>query len=175
MPCRSDHMEPTTQERQRREASQHLVYVHKKLGTIVPPEVTSNADHIYGGSTDKDMQTLCSLLKAMDEAQRDSIVYNAKDPAARKLADWWEEHCIEDWKAVCAEAKANPTFDNIIAYAQMLLGGGYNYDDTAQNIAEATGLYFDFEDGTHVFHFAEGVIIMDGMDGLVAYKGEKVV
>lgn len=35
---------------------------------------------------------LCSTLQVMSEEQKDSTIYNGRDPYARMVADWWDQH-----------------------------------------------------------------------------------
>ncbi len=35
---------------------------------------------------------LCAILESMSEKDKDRLVYNGRDPAARALADWWSHH-----------------------------------------------------------------------------------
>ncbi|QGH74961.1 hypothetical protein MAL1_00215 [Bacteriophage DSS3_MAL1] len=175
MPCNSDHMEPTVRERQHREAAQHLVYIYGAMNQPVPAQVAADAAHIYGGSAGEiNMNTLCSLLRGMSEEQLSRIVYDGRNPQARKLADWWDEHQREDWKRREEEAKKAKSFDTCLRLAQQYLDGGYAHYDVAAKIAEVTGMYYDHDNSTHFFEFEDGVIILSGMDGLTAYKGKRV-
>lgn len=179
MPCNTEHMEPTARERHQREAAQHLVFIHGKINQPVPARIAAAASDIYGGQTDEWVKFLCTMLKEMNDEQLDRIVYDAKDKSSRALADWYEEHAKEDakreWLDVVETAAARPTsFDAQHTFAKMLMEGGYNHLDTAAKIAEATGAYYDYEDSTHMFQFEDGVIILSGMDGLIAYKGTAV-
>lgn len=179
MPCNTDHMEPTARERHQREAAQHLVYIHGKINQLVPARLAAAASDIYGGQTDEWVKFLCTMLKEMTDEQIDRIVYDAKDKRSRSLADWYEEHAKVDaqheWIEGVEAAKANPeSFDAQFAYVKMLSDGGYNQDDIAKAVAEATGAYYDYEDSTHMFQFDDGVIILSAMDGLIAYRGKSV-
>lgn len=179
MPCNTDHMEPTARERHQREAATHLVYIYGRMGQPVPAEVARCAADIYGGQTDEWVKFLCTMLKEMTPDQIDKFVYDAKDKRSRALADWYEEHAKVDaqreWIEGVEAAKANPEdFDTVFAYAKMLDGGGYNQNDIAKAVAEATGAYYDYEDSTHMFQFDGGVIVLSAMDGLIAYKGKSV-
>lgn len=52
----------------------------------------------------------------MEENVRDSIVYNAKDPKSRELANWWEQHQEADRIRIEEELK-NQKINNLIGYA----------------------------------------------------------
>jgi len=133
MPCRSDHMEPTVRERQQLEAAQHLAYVYDKLDVVVPPEVMEAANNIYDNKTDKHMKTLCALLKEASEDQRDALIYNARDPQARKLDDWWEEHQREDEISRKAEAEKNYRRVKDFLGQEVVVGDHIFYSTTGRN------------------------------------------
>ena len=79
----------------------HLLnFVGKKTGSLLDAKVghiimtdKPNADLLDSMSVD-----LCKLCTDMTEEQTNAIIYNARDPMSRKLADWWEHHQIEDAK-----------------------------------------------------------------------------
>lgn len=99
MPCNCDHLEPTAREKHRKEAAELLVWVQKKVGGSVEPWLEKAASDIYGGGDDRPVQALCARLNSMSIMSPkvfDSLVYNAKDRASRRLADWWEDHCEHD-------------------------------------------------------------------------------
>ncbi|QJA43031.1 hypothetical protein [Phaeobacter phage MD18] len=175
MPCNTVYMEPNVRERQHREAAQHLVYLYGAMNQPIPSQIAADAANIYGGANGEEhMKHLCILLREMSEDQLTKYVYDGRNPQARKLADWWDEHKREDWKRREEEAKKAKSFDACVELAQQYLGGGYNHYDTAAKIAEVTGQYYDHDNSTHFFEFDDGVIILSGMDGLTAYKGVKV-
>lgn len=167
MPCNTEYMEPTVQERQRRLAAQLLVYVYGAMKQPVPKEISEGAASLYGGSDDH-VKQLCTLVGSMNKEQLDRIVYDGRNAQARKLADWWDEHRKEDWKRIEQEAKAK-TFDTVLAYARLLDGGGYSIDEVARRVSSATGFYCG--EGTTIYTFDDGIIVLDGMDGITAYRG----
>lgn len=175
MPCNTEYMEPNVRERQHREAAQHLVYLYGAMNQPIPAQIAADAAHIYGGSNgEANMRRLCTLLGEMSADQLTRYVYDGRNPKARKLADWWDEHKREDWKRREEEAKEAKSFSTCHNLAKQYVSGGYSMTDTASKIAELTGMYFDFEDSTHIFYFDDGLLILSSMDGLVAYKGSKV-
>jgi hypothetical protein len=175
MPCNSEHMNPTVKERQLSTAAKLLRYVYVKLEWPIVDQLKADAAGAYGGASgDRWLKALCGVLGKMSEKDIDAIVYNGRDPMARKLADWWEEHQREDWIRGEAEAKKAKSFDTCHALAKQYLKGGYNTVDTAAKLAELTGMYSDPDDGTHTFAFEDGIIVLSSMDGLTAYKGKQV-
>jgi hypothetical protein len=100
-------MEPGEHEIRSKETAKLLVYVNKQLGKKTPTEIRQAATNMYGNpSILNDMVVeLCATLNSLDDTGRDSIVYNAKDNTARKLADWWEEHEEADRKRIAKEKK----------------------------------------------------------------------
>lgn len=105
MPCNSDYMEPTNKERQLQETAQLLIYVrmNSKSGVKVDSKLRSAANDIY---CRKDyVSELCSALHALPDDDFERIVYNARDPQSRKLADWWERHEEADRIREAKEAK----------------------------------------------------------------------
>lgn len=173
MPCRSDHMEPTVQERQRQQAANHLIYVYERLGVESTKDITDAASSPYAG-TDKYMKMLCTMLRGMPSHQRDEIVYDAHNKRSRALADWWEEHCVEDMKRAEAQLTPNVTFDELYTFISCSYDMGKDFDDIGRIVREKTGLYYDDEDSTAVFALNDGVIIYSGMDGITAYRGHDI-
>lgn len=104
MPCRSDYMEPNNRERQLQETAQLLGYVLVETDQPVPGPVADAANNIYC-ATDL-VPDLCRAIREMDQATFDRIVYNARDPRSRRLADWWERHDAADQARVAAERAA---------------------------------------------------------------------
>lgn len=97
MPCNSDYMNPTNKEVQLQLTSKLLVWVKTKLGKTVPEYAKKAAKDLYGKGGERSVKELCATLKAMPAKKRDQLIYgNAKDPVARQLADWWEEHQAAD-------------------------------------------------------------------------------
>ena len=107
MPCVSDYMEPNTQEIESRAIAQLLIYVDSKLSTVnlVDQMVIRAAQDAYGAPAHINTLTnrLCRAIRNMSEAELDHVVYNARDPESRKLADWWERHETFDSSPEAAE------------------------------------------------------------------------
>ena len=110
MPCNSNHMEPTARERQHSKAATLLVYALKAMDKPVHASLLRDAIDIYGGQNgEASMAALCTLLRSMTDEQRNRIVYDGRNPMARRLADWWDKHQAED---ALAAAAANDVPEN---------------------------------------------------------------
>lgn len=98
MPCRSDHMEPTAREQYCQHTAQLYLYAMQQLQSmgshIFAPElikdVTLAANHTYASSDYT--PHLCALINKLPLEQQEAVIYNARIPMSRKLADWWEQH-----------------------------------------------------------------------------------
>lgn len=101
MPCNADYMNPSHAELNSKQVAQHLVFVQEALG-ITPDKVYVEAAKNYYGNLkmlDSFTQDLCDMLTNLEANHPDSfeeLVYCARDPQSRKLADWWEEHKAAD-------------------------------------------------------------------------------
>jgi len=103
MPCDSSYLEPSLREQELRLSAQLYAYVLEKLKRKIPHKLAQDAQHLYGG--DDYIPKLCEVLKNLDRAQQDVIIYNARDPQSRKLADWWEKHQAADREREAQEAR----------------------------------------------------------------------
>lgn len=94
MPCDCSHLEPTQRESESKTVAELIVYLFHSLDKPVPPTVYAAATDTYGdaGRADEFTALLCDKLKRLTNAQLAKWVYNGRSPAARKLADWWDEH-----------------------------------------------------------------------------------
>lgn len=95
MPCNSDHMAPTPQERAMQEASLLLQYLVNAQPLVIAPHVTveqiAQATSIYAKDVGQ-VEALCGILTRMPSDVMDRLVYDGRNPTARRLADWWERH-----------------------------------------------------------------------------------
>lgn len=105
MGCRSDYMNPTEVEKNRKEVAAHLCFVHEKLAFQSPVELSKAAADTYGANLDleKYVPQLCTMLTNLTAEQKDDIIYDGRDVRSRKLADWWDEHQEADRKRLEAE------------------------------------------------------------------------
>jgi hypothetical protein len=96
MPCRSDYLAPTAREEELQKAAQLLIYVLNERG--LRKQITKNLTHAAGDSycTIDFVPELCKQLKSMTVDEHERIVYNARSPSSRRLADWWERHQAAD-------------------------------------------------------------------------------
>jgi len=93
MPCNSEYMEASYDEKESREVCKHIIYLYGKLGIPIPKSVRNASESYYGdarrlGDYEK---ALMNKLQDMSEKEIDSIVYNAKSREARALANWYED------------------------------------------------------------------------------------
>lgn len=94
MPCNSDHLAPNSHEYESHRCCKHLVYVFETTNKPVPKWIQEAVDSPYGcpNRIVEVTQLLCGLLRNMTPTEMDIIVYNGRNPRARRLADWWDEH-----------------------------------------------------------------------------------
>jgi hypothetical protein len=89
-------MEPNQKERLLQETAQLLIYVrmNTKSGIAVDKNLRAAAADQY---CRKDyVAALCSAIRGLSEEDLNRIVYDGRNPQARKLADWWEKHLEAD-------------------------------------------------------------------------------
>lgn len=98
MPCRSDYMEPTKKEALLQETAQLLIYVlaNTNRGDKVTERLRNASRDIY--CRDDYVPELCAAIRALTEEEQDRIVYDGRNPDARRLADWWDKHQEADRK-----------------------------------------------------------------------------
>jgi len=104
MPCRSDYMEPTHKERLLQETAQLLMYVREQLKMQPSPTLKAAANNIY--CTSDYVSDLCHMIRTMPDDDVNRIVYDARNPQSRKLANWWEKHQEADRKRESEEEEA---------------------------------------------------------------------
>ena len=102
MPCRSDYMNPTRAELDSKETAMLIHFVNQQLGKSTERWIIQAENSDYGNVQKKNdlVVMLCDLCKNMTQDQEDSIIYNARDPISRQLADWWERHLEADRKRI---------------------------------------------------------------------------
>ena len=102
MPCNALYMEPAEKEKQSVLVSKLICYVNDSLDNYTPDRIRKASVDPYGNlsTLDKDVAMLCGLIKGMSEDELNNIVYDGRNPTARKLADWWERHKEADRKRV---------------------------------------------------------------------------
>jgi hypothetical protein len=100
MPCDSSYMEPNQKERNSKEICEHLVYM---VSQVVPNQywipledwIKRGAKEYYGvpDRIDDLTRILCNWCKLLETDGRwNDIIYDGRNPKARRLADWWDEH-----------------------------------------------------------------------------------
>lgn len=90
MPCNSDYLEANEKEKTLKETAELLVYVLERMGKTPDQDLVSAANDYY---CNKDyVPDLCKEIKSLSEENFEAIVYDARCPKSRRLADWWERH-----------------------------------------------------------------------------------
>lgn len=105
MPCVSDYMEPNGKERRLQQTAQLLMYVryNTNSGIKVDNKLKRAAADIYC-KVDY-VPELCAAIRALSPEEVERIVYDGRNPEARKLADWWEEHQAADAARLAKEQR----------------------------------------------------------------------
>lgn len=101
MPCTGPGPDPTGD--RLRETASLLVFLTKKLKRRVEKAWVKAIDHPH--SCDDLTPVLCGLLMKLGNKELTQIVYNARNPQSRRLADWWERHQAADRRRLREEAK----------------------------------------------------------------------
>lgn len=97
MPCNSDYLNPNARESALRETAKLYLFALKKSGIEnYPSNLKRAAETIYCNYDF--VVDLCEFLTSLNTEMFNHVVYDAKDPLSRKLADWWEEHKAADEK-----------------------------------------------------------------------------
>ncbi|KKN72376.1 hypothetical protein LCGC14_0410870 [marine sediment metagenome] len=102
MPCDCSYMEPHNDEVESHDTAQRLRYALLSLGQKVPDWLQKAATDMYGDRRRlKNMVvTLCTLVGSMTDEQKNSILYDGRNPKARLLAIWWERHEAADQERI---------------------------------------------------------------------------
>jgi hypothetical protein len=98
-------MEPTQKERLLQETARLLIYVrmNTKSGVKVSSRLRAAACDVY---CRKDyVSELCDAIRSLTEEEQARIVYDGRNPEARRLADWWDEHQEADRKRLEEELR----------------------------------------------------------------------
>lgn len=105
MPCQSDHMEHTPREVESARVAELLAYAKRQIKETVSREITTAAKNYYGDVKKLDEWTaeLCAICSNLTEDEKGKIIYDGRNPKARKLADWWDYHQEFDKKRIAIE------------------------------------------------------------------------
>lgn len=103
MPCRTDDSYgPSAREIEKGKVLDHLNYV----ATCYPlPSYAKQLGHVSQLDVDNLTAMLCAALELMSEQDLDLVVYDARNPKSRALADWWEAHQKMDAERTAREAE----------------------------------------------------------------------
>lgn len=105
MGCRSDYQEAGKREIESKRVCELLKYVFTERNQPVPEAIEKGAANYYGDLPMLDANTslLCAYIRSVPEDVVDKLLYNGRNPEARKLADWWDEHKLADAKREAEE------------------------------------------------------------------------
>lgn len=100
MPCNSDYLNPTFDEKNSKRVCKLLKYVLSSLGrhNQINDDIKKGVKEYYGNVSylNAGVVLLCKLCSTMSKEEQDKIIYNGRNANARDLADWWEEHVAAD-------------------------------------------------------------------------------
>lgn len=98
MPCRSDYLEATKEERDSRKFCRLLCYVLESIGQEPPAWAVKAKDEYYGDKqkVNDAVVMLCAEIRKLSSEQLASIVYDGRNQKARELADFWDAHEAAD-------------------------------------------------------------------------------
>lgn len=125
MPCRNDWDPPTKAQAENRRAAKLLIAlnnIHGKTSTtqLLVDSTNPVLDTDY-------VKVLCERMKALGELGRDKLLYSdARDPRARDLATWWEEHQARDE----ARMRTSPTLNLLGVCSEAMREAGKPYPRT---------------------------------------------
>jgi len=97
-------MEPNAREVESKRVCQLLKYLFAAaeitVSAFVSERIENGAKEYYGNTTslDADTELLCQLLRTLPDDKVATVVYDGRNPEARKLADWWDHHQTADAK-----------------------------------------------------------------------------
>lgn len=115
MPCQS-YSEPNEREIESKKVCQLLKYlfsaINISIDTDIVKRIEKGANEYYGDRMNLDANTklLCDLLKKLPDETASKVMYDGRNPEARKLADWWDNHQIADAKREAEEKRSNEIF-----------------------------------------------------------------
>jgi hypothetical protein len=94
---------PSLKQKQLQETARLLIYVRQntKTGFKISKKLYSDSNNIFC-NTDY-VPELCNLIRSLPEETLDKIMYDGRNPTARKLADWWERHQKADAERIAKE------------------------------------------------------------------------
>lgn len=126
MPCRSDYPEPSPREIEHKKVSQFLKYVFteifsgkfdqfidsdlqrkiRKINDWAVHLETPSGSELNIPNEKLPVPLLCELLRLLPDNIMEKLVYDGRNPEARKLADWWDNHQASDLRREQKEKEA---------------------------------------------------------------------
>ena len=154
MGCNSDHMNPTEKEKNNKEACEHITYLHDIKGNRPPSWAAASC---YGST--KPLNEVVYILCQMCEEASEDVIYNGRDPKARKLADWWDAH---------QEADRNRVVHFKMAYLVVLPMTGIIFATYAMyRMTKTENLSYNFEimiEGRKAYCGREGYLFIENKE-----------
>lgn len=99
MPLYDTDLTQTQAEKERMKASQMLMALNLKLGKKNPTWLIQASEDYYCEET-KTFPALYQTITSLSEDQLNKLVYNGRDPEARKLADWFDTYQASEAKRI---------------------------------------------------------------------------
>lgn len=99
MPLYDTDLAQTQAEKERMTASQMLITLNNKLGKKNPNWLIQ-ASKDYYCNENKTYLALYQTIESLAEGQLEKLVYNGRDPEARKLADWYDNYKLNEDKRI---------------------------------------------------------------------------
>lgn len=130
MPCNSDYMNPSEIEKNLQETAKLILYA---LGSTKPPQWIVDASKDMYCHEHRLVPYLCDLITSMSESDQAKIVYDGRNPKARKLADWWDEHKAADTKRKLNEAAKKLSYSEALESVLRLADELCNALDAAED------------------------------------------
>jgi len=100
-------MEATSDETESRRLANLVMYLNDSLDITTSEDIKEAARSYYGNAEILDSLTAytCGKIKRMDEETLNRVVYDGRNPTARQLADWYEQHEAIDRRRLREEKK----------------------------------------------------------------------
>ncbi len=94
MPCNSDYMERNGREIESVRTAEALHYILLRINKEVPDYVAEAATSYYGNVNmlDDMVVMLCGICESFSESEKTEFIYDGRNPKARILAEWWDNH-----------------------------------------------------------------------------------
>jgi len=107
MPCQCEEANPSDRQIEQHNVAELIVSTLRRTGSPPNTLADQHAANVWKLADNADVltATLCGMLEQIEETQPD-IIYDGRNPQARRLADWWDKHKESDKRRKEAEAKS---------------------------------------------------------------------